>query len=36
MTAKKGDQWNITEPQGYEVNFIAATPPPPPTFPTTQ
>lgn len=29
MTAKKGDQWNITEPQGYEVNFIAATPPPP-------
>lgn len=33
MTAKKGDQWNITEPQGYEVNFIAATPP---TFPTMQ
>lgn len=32
MTAKKGDQWNITEPQGYEVNFIAATP----TFPTMQ
>ena len=35
MTAKKGNQWNITEPQGYEVNFIAATPPPP-TFPTMQ
>lgn len=25
MTAKKGDQWSITEPQGVSGKFIAAT-----------
>lgn len=33
MTAKKGDQWNITEPHGVSSKFYRGNPPPLPHLP---